>query len=332
MLAPPTRAAEPVLRRADASGARGPLTYHAPVIVTSRRSAAWVATGATLSAGPAAAAAALELRVEAPPACPSAAALRAEAERAAADGPPIAGAPPLRALLRAFPVAGGFRGELTTGAPYAGARTFEGATCAEVASAAAFTLRLLLGRAPLAPAPPAAAAPGRWAPLVALAGRAESGLLPKEALSVRLVAGLTDGRLSFGGAAMAARGARAELPGDASRGATFVAAGAALWSCATPLGGGGWAAGVCGEIELLQVRGRGFGVAQPAEERRLVPRAGADAAIAWWPTSWLGATLGVGPRVSLARPRYHLVPHGKVHEIAAVSWGATIGIALGFGR
>ena len=230
----------------------------------------------------------------------------------------------------------------------AGQRTFDAASCAELADATALIVAMMIVRepapeAPEQPSPPATKprppAPVRATPPPRIeappADAAAVVLSPQLALDLGSLPSAALGLGASGGLMWEA--VRVELeaimwPAKQATSADLASAGsdvglstAALHGCARP-----WPGAIrfdgCGGVELGRLRAEGFGVEHPKTEGALWSALFAGALMTW-PVGDFALRLQVGAAVPLTRPSVVLEPHGEVHRPSAVVARGAIGVS-----
>jgi len=240
-----------------------------------------------------------------------------------------------------------------TGGPPAvlGSREIEGASCAELAEAAAVAIAVAVrsidqaaAPAPAVTAPPptkAAVAPPAalplavagpapapsWRPALALAFATDSGALPNIGLGIDLEGHLQRGPLRL--VALATWFGSEEVTAATNGGGTFDLMLGGLLACWDPRPGR-WAPLACGGLELGRLSGKGLGVAHPETGDAFWRAARAD----------LGLALGLGGKAALllraglvrplARPQFVLDESQPVYRPSNLTVRVTAGLQLGF--
>jgi hypothetical protein len=236
-----------------------------------------------------------------------------------------------------------------------GSRELEGATCAELAEAAAVAISVSVraisietpaaaappGTAPATPPVPATPSPTTlstardapptpaWHPAVVLALTSDTGALPKTGLGVDLEAELQRGALQL--VAFGTWFGSQDAVASASAGGSFqLALGGAL-VCFAPHRGR-WTGLACGGFELgrLAGTGTGLGVTRPETGAAFWRAARADVGV----TAGLGGNaalvLRVGAAIPLSRPEFVLDGAELVYRPSRLAGRFTAGLEIGF--
>ena len=230
-----------------------------------------------------------------------------------------------------------------------GSREIEGATCAELAEAAAVAIavsvrsisaetpeapRVAAPSPPPAPRPPAtlslaadAPPPPAWHPAVVLALATDTGALPNTGLGLDLEAELRRGSLQL--VAFGTWFGSQDTFGTRDAGGTFqLALGGAL-ACFAPRRGR-WTGLACGGVELGRLAGTGLGVAQPETASTFWRAARTDVGV----TAALGGNsalvLRAGVAVPWSRPNFVLDGADPVYQPSRLAGRFTAGLQIGF--
>jgi len=234
-----------------------------------------------------------------------------------------------------------------------GSRELEGATCAELAEAAAVAISVSV-RA-ISPETPAAAAPPNtthatpplpatrssstqsiardalptpaWHPAILLALASDIGALPNTGLGVDLEAQLQRGALQL--VAFGTWFGSQDTFAAASAGGSFQLAFGGALACFAPHRGR-WTGLACGGFELGRLAGTGLGVARPETGAAFWRAARADVGV----TAALGGNaalvLRVGAAIPLARPEFVLDGADLVYRPSRLAGRFTAGLEIGF--
>ena len=231
-----------------------------------------------------------------------------------------------------------------------GSRELEGATCAELAEAAAVAIsvsvRAISPETPAAAAPPSATPPltatrssstqsiardalptPAWHPAIVLALASDVGALPNTGLGVDLEAELQRGALQL--VAFGTWFGSQDTFAAAGAGGSFqLALGGAL-ACFAPHRGR-WTGLACGGFELGRLAGTGLGVPRPETGAAFWRAARADVGV----TAVLGGNaalvLRVGAAIPLARPEFVLDGAKLVYRPSSLAGRFTAGLEIGF--
>jgi len=236
-----------------------------------------------------------------------------------------------------------------------GSREIEGATCGELAEAAAVAIAISVrsispeaGAPPLdRPAPPAASAPTPivatpaaspppirptpealpWRPTIALALAVDSGALPNTGLGVDVEATLQRGALRV--AALGTWfGSRETVAANGAGGTFQLAIGGAL-VCFAPRRGR-WTGLACGGFELGRLTGTGLRVARPETGVAFWRAARADLGVTATLGSRMALTLRAGASAPFSRPEFVLDGADLVYQPSRLAGRFTAGLEVGF--
>ena len=259
----------------------------------------------------------------------------------------IARTPRGRWLLRLETV--GQRGGADGSPATRGSREIDGATCAELAEAAAVAIAVSVRSmdaaavapvpAPAPPGPPLPASPSTppaiaaisraavpWRPAVTVALATDSGTLPGTGPGLELEGNLQHGslRLTLLGAWFESR----DMVGAAGAGTFELALGGAL-GCVAPRVGR-WTPLACGGLELGRLAGTGLDVARPETGAAFWRAVRADVGGTVALRGKTALVLRAGVVVPLARPDFVLDGSEVVYRPSRIAARGTAGVELGF--